>query len=261
MLVSCNNCGGQFEDHEPKCPYCGAIFEPGAEKEYMGKMEEIRKDLDKVDDIVVTDMQSNLRRFFVVFLTSLVVILSLAALIWKAKSNSVLKEKEKVTKELNEKMDALIEFDSYTASWDQLYEEGKYDEMCDAVSGYNESTGMELYYWKHCNFYLAYDAYRSFMDTLSSVKEKKEYDQLDFTNALHKVLVIYYYTENEYVIFSAAEKECIHLCYETSLNELLDNFDLTLEEYETIRDSLEGDKVHYVGYSECGAIVFERMGK
>ena len=49
----CSNCGGSYDEKEPKCPYCGMINEVGAEKEYNDKLNKIRKDLDNVDKKVL----------------------------------------------------------------------------------------------------------------------------------------------------------------------------------------------------------------
>lgn len=44
----CPNCGGDFADWAPECPYCGNMNGQGAEKQYMDRLETLRQDLEKL---------------------------------------------------------------------------------------------------------------------------------------------------------------------------------------------------------------------
>jgi len=44
-IVYCETCGGEFDASLVRCPYCGTSYEPAAEEEYMGKLEEVRDEL------------------------------------------------------------------------------------------------------------------------------------------------------------------------------------------------------------------------
>lgn len=46
-IVICESCGGEFDASLVRCPYCGTAYEPAAEEEYMGKLEDVREDLSK----------------------------------------------------------------------------------------------------------------------------------------------------------------------------------------------------------------------
>ena len=43
--VNCETCGGEFDASLVRCPYCGTTYEPAAEEEYMGKLENVREEL------------------------------------------------------------------------------------------------------------------------------------------------------------------------------------------------------------------------
>ena len=45
-MVICPNCGAEFDVSLVRCPYCDAGYAPAEEEEYMGQLEEIRKDLE-----------------------------------------------------------------------------------------------------------------------------------------------------------------------------------------------------------------------
>ena len=48
----CKNCGAHFEDNLPECPYCGEFHYAGAQKEYMGKLENLKENLDDLHETV-----------------------------------------------------------------------------------------------------------------------------------------------------------------------------------------------------------------
>ena len=46
--IICPDCGAEFPDNRDRCPYCGNIYYPAAERAYMDHLNEIR---DEVDDL------------------------------------------------------------------------------------------------------------------------------------------------------------------------------------------------------------------
>lgn len=44
--VICPNCGGEFKEQSVKCPYCGTMYYPGAEEDYLKKLEHVRTDME-----------------------------------------------------------------------------------------------------------------------------------------------------------------------------------------------------------------------
>ncbi len=61
MSVRCLNCGGEFDPHEPKCPYCGSMYEPGAEKKYMETLGEIREDMEDLNSLALSETGSEFK--------------------------------------------------------------------------------------------------------------------------------------------------------------------------------------------------------
>lgn len=48
--VICRSCGAQFDASLVRCPFCGTGYAPAEEEEYMGKLEDVRKDLQRQPD-------------------------------------------------------------------------------------------------------------------------------------------------------------------------------------------------------------------
>ena len=44
-MIKCQNCGADIEELVPRCPYCGAMNEPGAEHKYMQDLYKLKDDL------------------------------------------------------------------------------------------------------------------------------------------------------------------------------------------------------------------------
>ncbi|SCY27215.1 hypothetical protein SAMN02910292_01276 [Lachnospiraceae bacterium XBB2008] len=59
--VHCLNCGAEFESHEARCPYCGTMYEPGAEKQYMRKLGDIREDMEDLNGLALSETKSELK--------------------------------------------------------------------------------------------------------------------------------------------------------------------------------------------------------
>jgi uncharacterized membrane protein YvbJ len=50
VKIRCRSCGAEFDDSLAACPYCGAVNEKGAEKEYMDKLDDIHDDMSELSD-------------------------------------------------------------------------------------------------------------------------------------------------------------------------------------------------------------------
>ena len=42
-MTVCVNCGASFEETMPECPYCGHMYEAGAQREYMDQLQELKE--------------------------------------------------------------------------------------------------------------------------------------------------------------------------------------------------------------------------
>ena len=45
-MIVCQSCAAEFDAALVRCPYCGTGYAPAEEKEYMGRLEEIRTELE-----------------------------------------------------------------------------------------------------------------------------------------------------------------------------------------------------------------------
>ena len=59
--VTCPSCGAEFDSSKEKCPYCETLYEPGAEKAYMDRLDEIRRDMDDLKSLTVSETKEELK--------------------------------------------------------------------------------------------------------------------------------------------------------------------------------------------------------
>lgn len=75
--VNCTSCGARFPAKKIRCPYCGTAYEPAAEEEYMGKLEQLRMELDEHKTDADKSTGKSLFRAVLVFAVVVIVVLLL----------------------------------------------------------------------------------------------------------------------------------------------------------------------------------------
>lgn len=262
MQVTCNNCGGQFDDAKAKCPYCGMIYEPGAEKEYNERLEDVRKNLDVVDDIVVTNFRADLRKFFIVFGISLSVVLTLTAFVVFSKSVTNAQKRSRAVSQLNYKLSRIALFDQEAEDMNGLFEEGNYDELYVMAEIKKSKFPQEIQNWSHYGFYKAYERYvrcRDFFDTISNNEENGSYE---LSYVMSETLSMYVdANQNPYSGISFEEREIINGLYEEMREKTVSSFDITDEDYEELMTMLIEGKKTQVSRTDCESAIKERLGE
>ena len=60
--IICSSCGAEFEDTLPKCPYCGSLNYKGAEAEYLGKLEGVRRDMQQLEQVPEKELKKKIKK-------------------------------------------------------------------------------------------------------------------------------------------------------------------------------------------------------
>ncbi|MBR6308348.1 MAG: hypothetical protein IKR39_07025 [Lachnospiraceae bacterium] len=255
----CSNCGGSYDEKESKCPYCGMINEVGAEKEYNDKLNKIRKDLDNVDELAVIDYKSELKAFLKVFAATLLIagFISIMAVSARISRQEGLGSGERKAMDL--KIEEIRLFRDVTDKWDELYDAGKYDEMCDTIA--SETRKINAYDWQHYNFYKGYEAYRDARYKIADVLSKESAPSYYKADAIHSSLYAYYMTVSSKsgYKFKPQEKAFFDEEWPKLKKEVCEAFDLTETEFDTLRIRAGSDS--YPDYTEVSHFVEERWGK
>ena len=75
--VICESCGAEYDASLVRCPYCGTAYEPAAEEEYMGKLEDVRSNL----STHTKDAERDIWKMFKKILVGAIIVYLIAALL------------------------------------------------------------------------------------------------------------------------------------------------------------------------------------
>lgn len=260
--ITCVSCGASFSGSESKCPYCGTLNEVGAEKEYGRKLEHIRKRLDVVDDIAERNFKDELKQFARALGITLIVLFAITIAVTvfyltvvrlgESSANSVkVKNQEAVLASFHEKQ---IELDC-------LYDEGRYDEMCEMMDGLDKEYRNFAYYWKHYYFYEAYTQKIKCEKDMAGYLESPE-STYRYTSAIHNSFVFYYYAFGGNYADRISEEETVVLekIWEEFRSNVCSTLEIEEEEFDDLlNQSTQGGS--YPNYDYAKDYVNERFGK
>ena len=142
--ISCPSCGAQFEDTLARCPYCGTMYYPAAEKEYMDQMEDLREGVGELNRLPMEETKNHLKsraRFIRTVLILLAVAVAVIGGIYYVHER---KEEQKTEEEYRW-------IREHAPELDKLYENGQYDEMVELYSSWVEDS-KPVWLWKHYEF-------------------------------------------------------------------------------------------------------------
>ena len=60
--VICSSCGAKFRQSLPKCPYCDTLNYKGAEAEYMGRLQNLRGEVEKLGDVPEQETRKEMQK-------------------------------------------------------------------------------------------------------------------------------------------------------------------------------------------------------
>ena len=244
--ITCPSCGAQFEDTLPKCPYCGTMYYPAAEKEYMDQMEDLREDVGELKQLPREEAKKHLKKRARFIWIALFLLAAAAALIgWLY-----------VRHERNEAQETEEEYLWIRANapeLDRLYENGQYDELTERYSAWRDE-GRPVWLWEHSEF-----TYR-----LSEIREAEELRrEVDASPDAKELLAPLLYSEISLMDFDRkhpdlSEEEYRYLLDEAApyLEDMKTRFRLDDEKLEEIRKTAKENYGIY-SYRDCETIVQE----
>ena len=228
----CKNCGAQFDDNLAKCPYCNTFHYAGARKEYMGKLEDMKEDLNDLHQVVPDLYQEQFRshtkqarktifRIFVVLVTLVVLLLVSHLILNRAGSR-------------DEKKTLLFMKEAYPIA-DQYYNDGDYDGLLDFYhTSITENESADFYNWDHYSFLICYENKMIFQEAANNF-QSREFSAFDIHELFYCYLSNHYYLKNysmdetDHQLISSFEKE---------MESVIGSIRLTNEEAEELNNLL-----------------------
>lgn len=227
--VICKSCAAEFDETEPKCPYCGTMNYKGAEAEYMGKLQKVRKDMDDLDYVpekVSQKIVKKRRRFIKVLLLIAGIYIAVYAVgSWITQYKDDLRAKEEMYWRL----------ENYPLMND-MYDRGEYEEMYEYYLNGQEAGG-SMYTWTHrefCELYTELLQAREILEEEASGESLSLYDYQDLFYKEARLASIPYNQE-----MSEDEKEVLLSLAEEEIRDFNTRWEMDEEIREWVEDELE----------------------
>lgn len=237
--ITCKYCGAEINEMVPECPYCGSTNYIGAEAEYFEKLEDVREDMEELEEVPEEEIKKEFRKqgkfLKIVFLIIGVIVLVFAGLLFLVDHSY----------ERDEKKDFLWKQENYPIM-DEMYEQGKYDELVEfyVQAGAEDSP---VWSWEHSDFCSAYvDAYY-LQQLIEKETSGKELDKYDYVSILyHEMWLIGIPLAD----FDENERELLAGYVEWAQDDFDQRWNMTEEEKAFFYDRLEENR-GWVEYEYC----------
>lgn len=188
--VICSSCGAKFRQSLPKCPYCDTLNYKGAEAEYMGRLQNLRGEVERLGDIPEQETRKELKKLKPVLFILLLIAVVVAGIVG-------LKEfLQRDEFETDSKEDIVWQKEMFPI-FDELYNQEDYEKLLEL---FNEALidGKAVYEWKHASF--CYESLRcqeinELLDQEAAGVTMEEYDEVFLLNAYWHLRGLSYGTE------------------------------------------------------------------
>lgn len=248
-MITCSNCGASFQENMAKCPYCGQIYIPGAEKEYLDNLREIKDDMSEIEELSEEMYQSEIRKNAKktgVIVSCLVILLLLGIGLFVG-INHLFSYGES-EEEIKERM--LWERENFPVL-DAWYEEREYQKIIDFMEVNYEEKGYSFYEWEHHRFIEQFENYQICMEIRERIVNREEVSEFDAGELLYCGMSIINYENASYDMetYSDTEKEMLNQ-WRQEIEEIFSReLQYTQEEMQELQSSLY--KEGYLSYDAC----------
>lgn len=151
--VICENCGAEFDIHEPKCPFCGHINMVGAEEKYMQDMEEIKDRLDHIDEEQVETIKQEVKKSWklvIIIMASILAIVLIFAIALYAYQRTMSAHFDSLGLYESDPLEVERWNDAHLADIEAMYEAGDIEGLVDFYGELSDSSNYGAFNnWEH----------------------------------------------------------------------------------------------------------------
>lgn len=238
--IICSSCGAEFEDTLPKCPYCGSLNYKGAEAEYLGKLEGVRRDMQQLEQVPEKELKKKLKKKQKFVIKLLILLAALAAIL------AIIVFRARYIEPRDARADYLWEKENFPVL-DRLYREQDFEGLTD----FYEQAVIEdrvIDRWEHSGIFTRLMSCRNAREYLTleqSGETLRDYQEIQLLDD-YWILRGLEYSGG----MSEEDKEYIRPYVEATLNSLADRYTFTAEEEKKFEDSLRNN-YGYPRYEDC----------
>ena len=152
--MTCTNCGAGFDRNEPRCPYCGMINPCGAEKDYLDKLDRIRKQTEDLGEVPGEEIRSELKKSSRLLI---IILLVIGGIIGALSGLAFLASKHQENAWRRQEVEEMAFERQYFKELNALYDEGDDEAVDDFLNAHMEEAGSgALFDWEHADYYFYY---------------------------------------------------------------------------------------------------------
>ena len=250
----CNNCGAHFDDNLPNCPYCNTFHYPGARKEYMEKLDDLRENLDELHETIpemyTSELKSqtkNVKKIFFV-IAGIFAAFALLFFITVLFSDSF--------HSANPKDTLLFTKEAYPVA-DEFYASGDYDGLLNFYqTSITENEHADFYNWEHYPFLICYENLTIFRESAKKFGTE-EFSAFD----MHEIF--YCYLSNNYhqkgYPMETDDQE-MAAAFEEEMETFIDQLNLTEKEFKNLNDLLNsGEYPSWEKIEDFSKQIYQRL--
>lgn len=245
--VICGFCGASFEDDLAKCPYCGSTNIKSAEREYMGKLEDVRKDMGELDNAPMEELQAAVKKqghLLKKFLIAILAIAAAAFLIIFALTRG----------EKTDHKEQYLWQQEYFPQLSRLYDNEEYDAMLElAAYALDNNSSATLWEWEHYNFYNVY-FYAANFEYLHREREKGILTESGYSSLFFEEWALVCLEEFEQAKYTEKELAVLAPYIELAREALTSDWGMSDQEYQEFLQLAE-ENFYIIPYNRCEKFV------
>lgn len=250
--IVCSSCGAKFRQSLPKCPYCDTLNYKGAEAEYMGRLQNLRGEVEKLGDVPEQETRKELQKqkrhvkaiLLILFLVAAVVagIVGLKKLLSRDDFEADSQEEVLWQKEMFPLLD-------------ELYKQEEYDKLMEVFDEAIEER-RSVYEWKHAGF--CYELSKcqvvnGLLDEEAAGAAMDEYDEVFLLNTYWHFRGIDYGIE-----LSDGERKRLQPYFDECIDRLGTRWNLTDEQQAEFEKQIKNNQ-GFVSYDFCEEVIKQWM--
>lgn len=197
IIMKCSNCGGDFEENEEKCPYCGELNYKGAKQKHIRKLQNTKSDLGKLKEIP----GSVCRKQTIIWLLLSCFIVSISFFSFFVPYKLVEKAESKKVQQLEEEnYERILWQDEHFPKFDTWYQKKEYDKILQAYESANESAiYYDISHWGHVSFLECYGWYHEIEKGQMMISDQTTVKGSDLAFSIEAGLCLIFKMDNTYL--------------------------------------------------------------
>ncbi len=230
--IVCPNCEAKFDEGMACCPYCNTMYYPGAEKEYMEKMEGIRQDYEDLtvamDQMVAEEVRCQ-RLFWTSVVAIIITVLFVAFILYKR--NIAVDEREQLKEQFWWRYEN-------NAVMEELHYQGEHDKVLDIM---NEGRRLKCYSykWELAYYYEIYEAVALIEEVEKMESQGLEVDRDTLINLLAKEVEAVFALE--YDDYTPEQRAKLEPLVEIAQEDFYTRWPMSEQDHQELHDMLQAN--------------------